>query len=80
MSNESIKNSSTFLPPTSDIFDQTEQHIDRETFILSLFLLHERSKGIQSHWYPYIQLLPHTYLQLHYFIKKIILKIHLFFI
>jgi len=61
MSNESSKTSSTFIPLTSDIFDQTDQHIDRETLNLTLFLLHERSKGIQSHWYPYIQLLPHTY-------------------
>jgi hypothetical protein len=61
MSNESSKTSSTFIPLTSDIFDQTDQHIDRETLSLTLFLLHERSKGIQSHWYPYIQLLPQTY-------------------
>lgn len=58
MSNQSAKNSSTFIPPTSDIIEQTEQHIDQETLILTLFLLHERSKGTQSHWYPYIQLLP----------------------
>jgi hypothetical protein len=61
MSNESSKTSSTFLPPTSDILDQTDEHIDRETLILSLFLLHERLKGIESHWYPYIQLLPISY-------------------
>ncbi|CAF3549000.1 unnamed protein product [Rotaria sordida] len=61
MSNESAKNSSTFVLPTFDILDQTDQHIDRETLILSLFLLHERLKGIQSHWYPYIQLLPTTF-------------------
>jgi hypothetical protein len=58
MSNQSVKDSSTFIPPTSDILDQIEQHIDQETFLLSLFLLHERSKGMKSHWYPYIQLLP----------------------
>jgi hypothetical protein len=61
MSNQSAKDSSTFLLPKSDLFDQTDQHIDRETLILTLFLLHERSKGITSHWYPYIQLLPNTY-------------------
>ena len=61
MSNQSAKNSSTFDLPKSDLFDQTDQHIDRETLILTIFLLHERSKGIQSHWYPYIQLLPHSY-------------------
>jgi hypothetical protein len=61
MSNQSAKNSSTFHLPKSDLFDQTDHHIDRETLILTLFLLHERSKGIKSHWYPYIQLLPHTY-------------------
>lgn len=61
MSNQSAKDSSTFLQPKSDLFDQTDQHIDRETLILTLFLLHERSKGITSLWYPYIQLLPNTY-------------------
>jgi len=61
MSNQSAKNSPTFVPPTSDIFDKTEQHIDQETLLLTLFLLHERSRGIQSHWYPYIQLLPDVF-------------------
>lgn len=61
MSNESSKTSSTFLPPSSDILDQATEHIDRETLILTLFLLHERSKGLESHWYPYIQLLPEKY-------------------
>ncbi|CAF0791270.1 unnamed protein product [Adineta ricciae] len=61
MSTESAKNSSTFTMPTSDLLEQGEEHIDQETLILSLFLLHERSKGIQSHWYPYIQLLPQTF-------------------
>ncbi|CAF3390538.1 unnamed protein product [Rotaria sp. Silwood1] len=61
MSNQSAKDSSTFVLPTFDILDQTDQHIDRETLILSLFLLHERSKGVQSHWYSYIQLLPNTF-------------------
>lgn len=61
MSTQSAKDSSTFLSPSSDLFDQTDQHIDRETFHLTLFLLHERSKGASSHWYPYIQLLPSTY-------------------
>ena len=61
MSNQSSTSNSTFLPPTSDLLDQTDQHIDRETLLLTLFLLHERSKGIQSRWYPYIQLLPSTY-------------------
>ena len=61
MSKQSAEKSSTFVPLTSDILDQTDDHIDRETLILTLFLLHERSKGSQSHWYPYIQLLPQTY-------------------
>ncbi|CAF1215303.1 unnamed protein product [Adineta steineri] len=61
MSSESAKNSSTFIPPTSDIFNQAEQHIDQETLMLTLFLLHERSKGIKSFWYPYIQVLPTTF-------------------
>ncbi|UJR23556.1 hypothetical protein I4U23_026544 [Adineta vaga] len=61
MSAESARNSSTFVLPTTDILERSEDHIDQETLILSLFLLHERSKGIQSHWYPYIQLLPQTF-------------------
>jgi len=61
MSNESSNNSSTFIFPKSDLFDKTDQHIDQETLILALFLLHERSKGLDSHWYPYIQLLPNKY-------------------
>ncbi|CAF4194225.1 unnamed protein product, partial [Adineta steineri] len=61
MSSESAKNSSTFIPPTSDIFNQAEQHIDQETLMSTLFLLHERSKGIKSFWYPYIQVLPTTF-------------------
>ena len=61
MSGQSSKDSSTFLPPKSDLFEQTDEHIDRETLLLTLFLLHERSKGSESHWYPYIQLLPSTY-------------------
>jgi hypothetical protein len=61
MSSHSAKDSSTFISPTSDIIDQIEEHVDRETLILTLFLLHERSKGIHSHWYPYIQLLPKTF-------------------
>ncbi|CAF4045561.1 unnamed protein product, partial [Adineta steineri] len=43
MSSESAKNSSTFIPPTSAVFNQAEQHIDQETLMLTLFLLHERS-------------------------------------
>lgn len=61
MSSQSAKDSSTFLPPNADLFEQTDQHIDRETLLLTLFLLHERSKASESHWYPYIQLLPSTY-------------------
>ncbi|CAF0730316.1 unnamed protein product [Adineta steineri] len=61
MSSELAKNSSTFIPPTSDVFNQAEQHIDQETLILTLFLLHERSKGIKSFWYPHIQVLPTTF-------------------
>lgn len=61
MSNQSSKDSSTFISPTSDLLDQTDEHIDRETLILTLFLLHERSNGVKSHWYPYIQLLPDRY-------------------
>ncbi|CAF3776835.1 unnamed protein product [Rotaria socialis] len=61
MSNQSTQISTTFVLPTSDQLDQTDEHIDRETLILALFLLHECSKGVQSHWYPYIQLLPDTF-------------------
>jgi hypothetical protein len=61
MSNQSATNSATFVPPTSAILDQTDEHIDRETLLLSLFLLHERARGIGSHWYPYIQILPATF-------------------
>ncbi|CAF4350832.1 unnamed protein product, partial [Adineta steineri] len=43
------------------VFNQAEQHIDQETLILTLFLLHERSKGIKSFWYPHIQVLPTTF-------------------
>ncbi|CAM4741465.1 unnamed protein product [Rotaria magnacalcarata] len=61
MSNQSTQISTTFVLPISDQLDQTDEHIDRETLILALFLLHECSKGVQSHWYPYIQLLPDTF-------------------
>ena len=61
MSNQSAMTSTTFVPPTSTILDQMDEHIDRETLLLSLFLLHERARGIDSHWYPYIQILPATF-------------------
>lgn len=61
MSNQSATESATFTAPTSDLLDQTDQHIDRETLVLSLFLLHERSKGADSHWFAYIQLLPEKF-------------------
>lgn len=61
MSKQSAEQSSTFVSPSVDLLDQTEDHIDRETLVLALFLLHERSKDSQSFWYPYIQLLPQTY-------------------
>lgn len=61
MSNQSISNSSTFTLPTAEQLEKTDDHIDQETLILTLFLLHECSKGMQSQWYPYIQLLPDTF-------------------
>ena len=61
MSKPSFDKDSTFVSPSDDVLDQTDDHIDRETLILALFLLHERSKGVESFWYPYIQLLPPTY-------------------
>lgn len=61
MSTQSAKDSPTFVLPAADVLQQSEDHIDQETLILALFLLHERAKGVDSHWYPYIQLLPQVF-------------------
>lgn len=61
MKTEDARKSSTFVMPSEEILAKTDDHIDRDTLILSLFLLHERAKGPESHWYPYIQLLPESF-------------------
>jgi hypothetical protein len=61
MSSRLAMNSSTLILPTSDIVEQIVEHVDRDTLILTLFLLDERDKDRQSRWYPYIRLLPETF-------------------
>lgn len=61
MTIDAAKRCSTFVVPKDEILEKTDDHIDRESLILSLFLLHELSRGEESRWSPYIELLPSTF-------------------